>query len=82
MFMKLKVGMEVGHRHLFPWQALERINENYHINRVKQHIKTLELRGLVHIRKLRVIITNLENIYYLLIKHIVSRPIAFCAITL
>lgn len=27
MFYKLKVGMEVDHRHLYPWPALEKINE-------------------------------------------------------
>lgn len=27
MFMKLKVGMEVCPRHLYPWPALEKINE-------------------------------------------------------
>lgn len=39
MFMKLKVGMEVGHRHLYPWPALEKINEKLSYKQSLAHIK-------------------------------------------
>lgn len=47
MFMKLKIGMEVGHRHLYPWPALEKIKDKLSYKQSLATHKTLKLRGLV-----------------------------------